>query len=179
VLRSKGVLAEEVLPPPQGTELQADVDHFELFKLAERRLNVFYGNADFMFSTVFVDDLVGAIRDAALSGKTIGKGYFIADGRPLTWSEFQAEVVLASGRRALRLNLPAACVDVAAVFGELATRFDGKPRLFNRQKALLGKQVAWTCSIEAAKNDFGYAPQVALEDGIAKTRNWYRSAGWL
>jgi nucleoside-diphosphate-sugar epimerase len=156
-----------------------DVDNFELFKLAMRGLNVFYGNKDFLLSAVHVDDLVRAIRGAATSASTVGKGYLICDGQPLTWGAYQQEIVRATGKRALTLNLPAGVVDLAATFGELATRFDGKPRLFNRQKAMMGRQVAWTCQHHAAREDFGYVPQVALRDGIASTLSWYLGAGWI
>jgi nucleoside-diphosphate-sugar epimerase len=164
---------------PGGVFGPHDVDNFELFRLAERRLNVFYGNADSVFSTVFVDDLVRAIRDAASSNSSIGKGYFICDGTPLTWREFQARIIAATGKRAITLHLPQASLDIAATFGELATRFDGKPRLFNRQKVIMGKQVAWTCTHAAAQRDFGYAPRVSLDDAVARTLAFYRAARWL
>jgi len=73
----------------------------------------------------------------------------------------------------------AAIVGVAAFGGELATRVDGKPRLFNRQKAKMGEQEAWTCTHDAARADFGYAPEVAVEDGVARAYAWYREHGWM
>ncbi|HEX7480769.1 MAG TPA: NAD(P)-dependent oxidoreductase [Polyangiales bacterium] len=164
---------------PAGVYGPGDVDNFELYKLAHRRLNVFYGNRDYWLSAVHVDDVVRAIRDAAHSSATIGKGYFICDGQPLTWDAYQREIVQATGKGALNLSLPAATVDLAALFGEIATRLDGKPRLFNKQKAAMGKQQAWTCRHDAARADFGYVPQVALRQGVADTLQWYRSQGWL
>jgi nucleoside-diphosphate-sugar epimerase len=149
------------------------------WKLAARGLNVFYGNRDFWLSAVHVDDLVSAIVQAATHDATIGKGYFICDGKPLTWFDYQRQIVEATGRRAIDLNFPGFTVDVAAMFGELMTRLDGKPRLFNRQKALMGKQRAWTCRHDAARSDFEYSPKVPLREGLASTLDWYRSAGWL
>lgn len=156
-----------------------DVDNFELWKLAARGLNVFYGNRDFWLSAVHVDDLVSAIVEAAKREATIGKGYFICDGKPLTWFDYQRQIVEVTGRRALNLDFPGVTVDIAAMFGELMTRIDGKPRLFNRQKALMGKQRAWTCRHDAARSDFDYQPKVELRAGLSATLDWYRSAGWL
>ena len=85
----------------------------------------------------------------------------------------------ASGRSVLTLNLPELLVDVAAVFGELATKIDGKPRLFNKQKAKMGAQEAWTCQHDAAHRDFGYEPRVPVERGVELALGWYREHGWL
>jgi nucleoside-diphosphate-sugar epimerase len=164
---------------PAGVYGPGDVDYFELFRLASRGLNVFYGNRDYWFSAVHVDDVVRAIIDAARSDATIGKGYFICDGKPLTWFDYQQHVVEAVGKRALNLHLPEFTLDVAAAFGEMLTRFDGKPRVFNRQKVLMGKQRAWTCKHDAARADFGYAPKLSVREGVTHTLDWYRSAGWL
>lgn len=156
-----------------------DVDNFELFRLAERRLNVFYGNRASHMSAIYVDDLVRGIREAAEHANTRGKGYFLSDGQPLTWEDYQARIVAATGKPALTLSFPAFVVDVAAAFGELATSFDKKPRLFNRQKAIMGKQVAWTCRHDRAMADFGYQPKVTLEEGVARTLEWYRQQRWV
>jgi nucleoside-diphosphate-sugar epimerase len=156
-----------------------DVDNFELFRLVTRRMNVFYGNRDRYMSAVYVDDLVRAIRAAAAADTTVGKGYFVCDGRPRTWGEYQQHIVAASGLKAFELNLPEFLLDVSAVAGELMTKLDGKPRLFNRQKATLARQIAWTCRHDAARRDFEYQPQVSIEDGVQRTFSWYRQAGWL
>jgi nucleoside-diphosphate-sugar epimerase len=156
-----------------------DVDVLELFRLAKRGFNVFYGNRDRQTSTIYVDDLVQGIRDAAAHQAAIGKGYFLCDGVPRTWGQFQQDIVEAAGGRALHLDLPEFFVDVAAFFGEIATKVDGKPRLFNKQKALMGKQLAWTCRSERARQDFGYAPKVEVRDGVERTFAWYRDNAWI
>ncbi len=185
-LEAERVLSHEIgsrLPwtvlRPGGVYGPGDIDYFELFRLASRGLNVFYGNRNAWFSAVYVDDVVRTILDAAKSDKTIGKGYFICDGKPLTWFDYQRIVVEATGKSALDLNLPVFTLDVAAAFGELLTRFDGKPRVFNRQKVIMGKQLAWTCRHDAARADFGYTPRTDVRTGVANTLEWYRSSGWL
>lgn len=103
----------------------------------------------------------------------------MCDGKPTTWGEFQEEIVRASGRRVLTLNLPEILVDIAAVGGELATRIDKKPRLFNKQKALMGAQEAWTCTHEALRADTGYAPEFDVPEGVKRTIAWYREKKWV
>jgi nucleoside-diphosphate-sugar epimerase len=128
---------------------------------------------------VYVDDCVRAIVAAAHSDATRSEGYFICDGVPITWGTFQQAVVDASGRKVRTMNLPELLVGVAAVAGEIATKVDGKPRLFNRQKAKMGAQEAWTCRHDAARRDFGYQPEVALDRGVRLTLAWYREQGWV
>lgn len=164
---------------PGGVYGPGDVDYFELFKSVHRGLNVFFGNRRRWMSVVYVDDLVRAILDSAASERTAGRGYFICDGTPVSFEVFQQHLVDASGRSVTNLDLPEALVSIAAFGGELLTKLDKKPRLFNRQKAVMGRQEAWTCTHEGARADFGYVPRVTLPEGARLTFDWYRREGWL
>jgi nucleoside-diphosphate-sugar epimerase len=179
VVESAGAALPWTIIRPSAVYGPADVDNFELFKLAARGLNLFYGNRYSFVSAVYVDDVVRGIREAAVHPGSVGKGYFLCDGQPVTWNDYQAHIVRATGKRAFDLNLPVLSLDVAAFFGELATKLDNKPRLLNKQKALLGKQAAWTCRHDNARADFGYKPAVMLEDGVQRTLEWYRAERWL
>lgn len=184
-LEAERVLADEAkavtwtIIRPGGVYGPGDVDYFNLFREIEGRRNVYFGNRERWFSGVYVDDCVRAIVAAAYADAAANQAYFICDGVPVTWGTFQEAIVRASGRKVLTLNLPEVLVDVAAVFGELATKIDGKPRLFNKQKAKMGAQEAWTCQHDAARRDFGYEPQVDVERGVALALAWYRNNGWL
>ena len=164
---------------PGGIYGPGDVDYFNLFKEIESGRNVYFGNRDRWFSAVYVDDCVRACASAALAPTAKGKGYFICDGVPITWGTYQEAIVAASGRRVMTLNLPEVLVDIAAMGGELLTRIDKKPRLFNKQKAKMGAQEAWTCKHDAARADFGYRPEVPLADGVRLSLDWYRKERWL
>lgn len=184
-LEAEEVLAQEAsgvawtIVRPSGVYGPGDVDYFNLFREVERGRNVYFGNRKRWFSAVYVDDCVRAIVDAARSPRTRSEGYFLCDGTPITWETFQEAIVKASGKDVLTLDLPELLVDIAAFGGELLTRFDGKPRLFNRQKAAMGAQEAWTCRHEKAREHFGYAPTVSLVEGVRRTLEWYRAEGWL
>lgn len=164
---------------PSGVYGPGDGDYFNLFREVEGGRNVFFGNHDRVFSAIYVDDLIDATLRAATSESTVGKGYFVDDGRVVTWGEFQKAIVDASGRRALTLKLPEALVSVAAIGGEMASRIDGKPRLFNRQKAKMGAQEAWTCKSDALRADTGWSPTVPMEEGVRRAYAWYRAEKWL
>lgn len=164
---------------PSGVYGPADVDTFVLFRAAKLGVNLFYGNHKKRASMVYVDDLVDALVTAAQSERSLGRGYFICDGRPYTWGEIQEHIGQAVGRRGVNLHLPSFVVDVAARAGEIATAFDKKPRILNRQKALMDAQQAWLCTHAAAREDFGYVPRVDMAEGTRRAVEWYTQQGWL
>ena len=84
----------------------------------------------------------------------------------------------ASGKKVRTLDLPGVLVDIAALGGELVTKVDGKPRLFNRQKAKMGAQEAWTCKSDALR-DLGWRSAVDMEEGVKASLDWYRDEGWV
>ena len=176
------VEAETELPwtilRPGGVYGPGDVDYFELFKLAHQHVNLFFGNERFWMSVVYVDDLVDATLRAAVDPRAVGKGYFVADGAPLTWGMFQAEIVKLVEGPVIKIPLPGFVVPLAARVGELATRLDGKPRVQNQQKAKMGMQSAWTCEIAGLRADLDWAPQVNVPAGVRAADAWYRAKGW-
>ena len=98
---------------------------------------------------------------------------------PYTWGEIQGHIVRAVGRPAFNLSLPSFVVPLAGRAGEMLTAFDKKPRLLNRQKAILDAQQAWLCTHDAAAQDFGYKPRVFMAEGTRLAYAWYKANGWL
>lgn len=109
----------------------------------------------------------------------MGRGYFISDGRTYTWGEIHGHIVNAVGKRAVSVSLPSFVVPLAARAAETLTRFDNKPRLLNRQKAVLGAQNAWVCTNEAAQQDLGFRTRTTMAAGMRATYRWYVDNGWL
>ncbi len=163
---------------PSGVYGPGDSDFFNLFREAAKGRNVFFGNRKRWFSLVFVDDLLDAVFRAATHPLAVGKGYMIGDEH-LVWEDFQAQIVKHAGRKVSDLDLPEFFVPVAAFFGELVSRVDGKPRLMNRNKAKAGAQEAWTCSSALARQELGWEPKVLAPEGVERTFRWYRENKWL
>jgi nucleoside-diphosphate-sugar epimerase len=164
---------------PSAVYGPAEVDLFTLFRAAKLGINLFYGNRDKRTSAIYVDDLVDAMVTAAQVERTRSRGYLLCDGVPYTWGEIQGHIAAAVGRRALTLRLPSFFVPAAGIAGELLTAIDKKPRLLNRQKAVLDAQSAWLCTHEAARADFDYRPRVDMAEGTRRAYAWYVAHGWL
>lgn len=160
---------------PSGVYGPGDVDYFNLFQSAMLGWNVYFGNRDRLMSIIYVDDCVRGILEGAQHASSINKGYFLTSDEQVTWEQFQSEVVRIVGRSTRTLDLPELLVSVAALGGELATRFDKKPRLLNLQKAKMGAQQAWTCVGDAASRDFGFRAEIGLTEGIGLTHDWYEA----
>jgi nucleoside-diphosphate-sugar epimerase len=164
---------------PGGVYGPGDVDYFNLFREVERGRNVFFGNRRRWFSAIYVDDLVEATLRAATHDGAKNRGFFACDGVPVTWERFQQAIVSASGKKVRTLDLPEMLVHAAALGGELVTRMDGKPRLFNRQKAKMGAQEAWTCSSAALREAIGWSSEIAVDEGAKRALAWYREEKWV
>ena len=53
----------------------------------------------------------------------------------------------------------------------------GRAPLYRRRVDFFTKSRAF--DISRARTELGYAPQVGLREGIARTLAWYRASGWL
>lgn len=164
---------------PSGVYGPGDADYLNLFREVERGRNVYFGNRKRWFSAVYVDDLISAILLATTHADAIGKGFFVCDGKPVTWETFQETMVRLSGKRVRSLDLPEFLVSLAAVGGEFATMIDKQPRLFNRQKAKMGAAEAWLCKSDSLRQTLGWSSQVPIEEGIRRTFAWYRKEKWI
>lgn len=178
-IRAAGETIPWTIIRPGGVYGPRDYQYWELFRLAARGINPYYGNRKRLMSLVYIDDLIDAIIAAARSSATLYKGYFISDGRPVTWEEMQTQIVEGAGRKVWDIDLPGFLVNLTGVFGDIKGRITGKPSLYNRQKVIMAIQDAWTCGCDAARTDFGYRPRVTLEEGIRKAYDGYRADGWL
>lgn len=163
---------------PAGVYGPGDVDYFNLFKSAAVGWNAYFGNRAREMSLIYVDDCVRGILQAAHHPACVGKGYFLATGEPVTWEQFQDQILTAVERDVRTIDLPELFVSLAAVGGEIASFMDRKPRLLNRQKAKMGAQSAWTCTTTAARTDFGFEGAVGMVEGVRRTHEWYVDNQW-
>ena len=107
-----------------------------------------------------------------------GQTYILAGGEVTTLNELIRIVAEVAGVRPPGLHLPVLPVWVAGAACELiCAPFGIEPPLYRRRVDFFTKSRAF--DIARARSELGYAPQVSLRDGIRRTLEWYRSAGWL
>jgi nucleoside-diphosphate-sugar epimerase len=107
-----------------------------------------------------------------------GRTYILAGGEVTTLDELIGLIAEEAHVPRPRLRLPvwpfwmagAACEALCAPLGI-------EPPIYRRRVDFFTKSRAF--DISRARAELGYAPQVALRDGIRRTLEWYRKAGWV
>ena len=88
-------------------------------------------------------------------------------------------VVAAVGRKVLTLHVPPSIVETVGLLVEKAAGLFGKYPPLNKEKASEILNACKMCSVDRAKQDFGYRQQVPLDLGVRRTVYWYQDNGWL
>ncbi|MDD2582502.1 MAG: NAD-dependent epimerase/dehydratase family protein [Desulfuromonadaceae bacterium] len=131
-----------------------------------------------LVDTVYVDNAARAHLQAAdrlTADRAIsGKAYFISNGQPLPLWEMVNRILAAAGvppvTRSIspKLALAAGCL-CEGLWGVL--RLAGEPPL-TRFVAHELSSVHWF-NIEAARRDFGYQPEISIDEGMIRLRKWF------
>ncbi len=130
-------------------------------------------------SLVHVRDLVRGMVDAAAAPRATGETYFLGSARPYAWREVKAAAIDALDTWAVTLPVPPPLVGAVGALAEGWGRLTGTYPPLNREKAREIRHACTMCTSAKAAAHFGYAPQVALHDGVAETVAWYEAEGWL
>lgn len=142
-------------PRQMGVEDQGWVAWFVIAALLGRPITI-YGDGKQVRDLLYIDDLVRAYRLAVENIETTaGQVYNLGGGASNTisvWSEFQPLL-------ARLLNRPG----LAAPFGDWRA----------------GDQKVFFCDTRKAKRDFGWTPEVGVEDGVGRLVTWVRENAHL
>lgn len=133
-------------------------------------------------SMAYIGNLVQGLLLAATSPKANGKIYWIADDRPYSMNEIVDTV-----ERLLEKEFGQVCrktrMKLPGVLGDVATIVDAslqKVGMYHQKIHVLSemnKTIA--CSVEKAKQELGYKPDVDLEEGMRRSLKWCVSVGAL
>ncbi|MCX8116624.1 MAG: NAD-dependent epimerase/dehydratase family protein [Desulfobacterota bacterium] len=126
---------------------------------------------------VYIDNLIDAVLAATKNDRSVGQAYLISDGNPVTWKEFFGFYGRMAGKPNLR-SVPG-WLGKAIAFGmEIRAKFSGRPPKISREAIrYLTRQSCF--SIEKARRELGYEPRLSLEEGMKRTEEWLREAGYL
>lgn len=158
---------------PVGIYGPGDTRFLKLFRAIYRGRFVMIGSGQTLYHLTYIDDLVQGFLLAATHPAAVGEVFTIGGPRYTTLNELVAAIARAVGGPPVRWRVPYAPVHAAAVVcAWVCGRLGIEPPLYPRRVEFFGKSRAF--SIEKARRLLGYEPRVDLEEGLARTAQWYR-----
>jgi len=159
-----------------------DTDVFRILKPLTQGLAFQLGGGERRFSAIYVKDLVDGLITAARVPQAAGRTYFLANSKPVSWSELgaaTARIVGGEGRKVRTVRVPGAVAYAAGWGAEMWAHVTGKPGIISREKVREAQCPYWTCDARRAAEEIGFEARTPLDAGLAETLAWYREAGWL
>ncbi len=155
-----------------------------LFRMARLGLALKCGLGERVYSLVHVEDLADGILAAAERGRRLRPGgdqglYYLSDGGIHGWAEVCRAAAEAVGRRVRVLALPGAASLAVALGCALAAAVTRRPAFLAFDKMREVRCRAWTCAIDRARRELGYAPRITLAEGMQLAAAWFRARGAL
>ena len=150
---------------------------YSVLKLLKKRIKPLLGNGDNQTSICFVQDLVRAIFMAAQNKRTVGKTYFITDGKTYSWRKIAEVLCRELGMRGFILPIPYPALLGIALLVETCAHIIGKTPFITRKKIMQIRHTYWTYDGTKAEKDFRFKPLLSLTEGIKLTVNWYKKEG--
>jgi len=142
------------------------------------RLFTLPGDGGGLMTPIYVDDLVDAIVRAVRAPQAAaGLGLTVHDGAPLPARDFFAHHARMLGRDGVP-TAPRPLVEAGAWAVEALARVRGRTPPLSRQAIqYVSRRAAYPN--DRARELLGWAPQVSLDEGMARTEAWLRSSGRL
>jgi nucleoside-diphosphate-sugar epimerase len=132
------------------------------------------GKGDNLRSVSYVDNTVQGLLLAESVAKAAGQTYWITDRRPYSWIEILQTVAKILDVQIRPRYFPTITSDIARLVDSLL-QMGG---LYQQEIHVLGELAASIAvSIDAARRDLGYDPEVELEEGMRRSIAWCHDHG--
>ncbi|HUA26921.1 MAG TPA: NAD-dependent epimerase/dehydratase family protein [Steroidobacteraceae bacterium] len=157
---------------------EGDLRFLKLYRAVDRGVFVMIGSGKPKLHMVHIDDLVDGIMLCSASQAAIGEAFILAGPQAPTLNEIVRDIAQSLGVAAPRWSVPVWPVKAAGLLCEsicVPLRID--PPLHRRRVAFFTHHREFDCS--KAARLLGYAPKISPAEGIARTAQWYRNAGYL
>lgn len=158
-------------------------DHHFLPRLVERskagKLRLL-GNNKNLVDCVYVDNAAKAHLQAFdhlyPNSPVAGKAYFITQDQPIPIADLMNKILIAAGAPIVEKRIPAGVAYfIGALLETVYSFFDIKSE--PPMTKFLAKQLStphWF-NISAAKRDFGYIPEISIDEGMQKLSEWIKN----
>lgn len=149
-----------------------------LLKLIKKKLFFHVGSDKCYMMPVYVGDLVNAFILALENSKAVGNAYIITGADILTKRAFTDIIASYLNVKPNKFSFPRWLVIPSVYLVEKLSLFVGKEPVISRKK-LRFFLTSRRYSIEKARKELGYNPQINIDLGVQRTINWYNQKGLL
>jgi len=169
---------EVTIARPSGIYGPGDRRLLKLFGGVARRRFPMLGSGEIYYHLTYIDDLVEGFRLCGELPAAANRTYILAGGEVTTLNELVRLTAEVAGVDPPRVHFPVWPAWTAAALCEaVCVPLGIEPPLYRRRVDFYTKSRAF--DISRARQELGYAPQVGLKDGIARTLAWGREHGWI
>lgn len=158
---------------PTGVYGPHEQDYLMMIKSIDSHFDFGVGFRRQMLTFIYVEDLARAVFDA-LENAPVHRKYIISEPRAYSQKEFRRIVARELGRRlVVPVRLPLWALKIACSVSEKYGAAKMQAVTLNSDKYNIMAQRNWACDISDAQRDFGFSPQIDLEEGIRRTVRAY------
>ncbi|MGE0449624.1 MAG: NAD-dependent epimerase/dehydratase family protein [Vicinamibacterales bacterium] len=149
-----------------------------LFRWARLGLCPMVTKPGMCFTFLHVHDLARAVQSAVERDESSGETLFVGHSEARSALDLMRSIAASVGRPCHPLPVPAGALSALAALGNAAWRLGIAP-VIDAGRLVELRAEGFVCSVDRARAVLGFDAETGLDEGIARTADWYRSEGWL
>ena len=145
-----------------------DKETESFYAWARKGITVTLGGNDVKFCVISISDLVSFM--AQLVNQPAAEGHILQPSHPelVTWKGIHKTMERATGKKILRIPVPAFLVYAAGFLAETAATLTGSRLLLDREKARDITSSNWLCKQSEVERITGWKPELSLDETIRR-----------
>jgi nucleoside-diphosphate-sugar epimerase len=173
VLNLKGRLPVTIIRPPNVLGPRQK-ELMEAIRIIRHRIKPLVGTADSRTSVSSVADVGRALIMAAENPRSVGRIYFVTDGRSYTWRKITDAVAEALGIGRVYLPIPYAVQFAVAAGAEAVARLRKKKPSITRTAVEAARKYCWVYDDTRIRKELGFVPVMDMKAAVRSAVAWER-----